>query len=104
MKVNKYVARFIVDAIQYDGNNMSEVLNFIKGKAYIISECGLKLRISHTMNKVKSMAQTIGEAIRLLNKLGEFDIKTSSNVSNKRTNRINKAIWTKHRMYTNGKQ
>jgi len=40
MKVNKYVAKFIVDAIQYDGNNMHEVLNFIKGKAYIISECG----------------------------------------------------------------
>ena len=38
MKVNKYVARFIVDAIQYDGNNMHEVLNFIKGKAYSNTE------------------------------------------------------------------
>lgn len=30
----------------------------------------MKLRISHTMNKVKSMAETIGEALVLLQRLG----------------------------------
>lgn len=42
----------------------------------------MKLRISHTMNKVKSMAETIGEALVLMQRLGVDIISMSLDNNN----------------------